>query len=107
MAESTKVPAKTDDGWEDVPTESQVVFDTIGDVFIGTFTGWTETVGKGIPQAHFTNADGSYFVNCGWSLKAQLREVKKGTLCRLEYTDSQDTGQESPMMIFKVQTKKR
>ena len=102
-----KTTATDDDGWEDVPAEVQVVFDTIGDVFTGRFEGWTESAGKGIPQAHFTNDEGQFFVNCGWSLKQQLRDVKKGTLCRLTYMDSRDTGNASPMMIFRVQTKAR
>ena len=103
---SVNTPATDDDGWEDVATETQVVFDTIGDEFIGVFQGWTETP-TGIPQAHFTNDAGQFFVNCGWSLKSQLRDVKKGTLCRLRFIDSQDTGQPSPMMIFRVSTKSR
>jgi len=103
---SVNTPANENDGWEDVAQESQVIFDTIGDTFIGVFQGWTETPGKGIPQAHFTNDEGQFFVNCGWSLKQQLREVKKGTLCRLMYVSNQDTGQDTPMMVFRVQTKK-
>ena len=101
------VPATDNDGWEDVVTESQVVFDKDGDEFIGTFQGWSET-DSGIPQAHFVNDElGACFINCGWSLKVQLREVKKGTLTRIRRIGTQDTGQKSPMVLFKVQTKRQ
>lgn len=95
-----------DDGWEDVPTEAKVEFEKDGDELIGIFTGWTET-DSGIPQAHFdTAAYGACFVNCGWDLKRQLREVKKGTLVRIRRTGERDTGQKSPMVLFRVQTKR-
>lgn len=98
------MPAKpqSDDGWTDVVTESQIVFDTIGDTFTGIFVGWSETDG-GIAQAHFRNDDGEFFTNCGWSLKQQLKAVKKGSLTKLTFTSEQDTGQPSPMRIFRVQ----
>jgi hypothetical protein len=97
-------PQNDDDGWTDVVTESQVVFDTIGDVFTGVFVGWSETDG-GIAQAHFKNSEGEFFTNCGWSLKQQLKTVKKGAQVRMTYTGDQDTGQASPMRIFRVQFK--
>lgn len=98
--------AAEDDGWEDVPTETQMVFDTDGDRFEGRFAGWTESA-KGIPQAHFTDAaNAAFFVNCGWSLKSQLKPIKVGTMVRITRTGTQDTGQESPMVLFRVQTKK-
>lgn len=100
------MPAKpqSDDEWTDVVTESQIVFDTIGDTFTGIFIGWSETDG-GIAQAHFKNGDGEFFTNCGWSLKQQLKAVKKGSLTKLTFTSEQDTGQPSPMRIFRVQYK--
>jgi hypothetical protein len=106
-ANSTTADEFTDDAeWEDVETESQIVFDTIGDEFIGEFVGWSESESKQIPQAHFKNAEGTYFTNCGWSLKQGLKDIKKGTVCRLLYVSTQPTGQATPMMIFKVQTKR-
>jgi hypothetical protein len=94
------------DGWEDVISESQYVFESFGDEFIGKLLGWSESANAGIPQAHFENATGKYFVNCGWSLKQQLKAVKVGTECRIVYVSDHDTGKESPMMIFKVQTRR-
>lgn len=94
------------DGWEDVVVESQVKMDTDGDVFIGTMQGWSET-DSGIAQAHFVNDEiGACFINCGWHLKMQLKEVRKGTLTRITRIGTQDTGQKSPMVLFKVQTKR-
>jgi hypothetical protein len=101
MADTKPAPANVDDGWQEVVTEGQVVFDTDGDEFIGQFTGWTET-DNGIPQAHFKNQSGEYFTNCGWSLKMQLKAVKKGEMVRIRRTGTQDTGQPSPMVLFQV-----
>jgi hypothetical protein len=96
-----------DDGWEEVPSESQITFPEDGDEFVGTFVGWSTTPGKNIPQAHFTNDDlGQGFVNCGFSLKQQLRDVKPGTLVKIRRTGTQDTGQDTPMVLFKVWTRK-
>jgi hypothetical protein len=96
-----------EDGWEEVPTESQILFPEDGDEFVGTFTGWSTTSGKGIPQAHFKNEEmGEGFVNCGASLKQQLRDVKPGTDVRIRRTGTQDTGQDTPMVLFKVWTRR-
>jgi hypothetical protein len=102
-----------DDGWDEVPTESQILFPEDGDEFVGTFVGWTTTSGKGIPQAHFKNVVsrtgeemGEGFVNCGASLKQQLRDVKTGTDVRIRRTGTQDTGQDTPMVLFKVWTRR-
>lgn len=95
-----------DGEWEDVETESQIIFDTFGDVFIGTMNGWSETE-NGIPQAHFLNADGAFFTNCGWSLKDQLKKVQKGKMVRITYVSDQPIpGRDTPMKIFKVAVKK-
>lgn len=96
----------SDDGWEDVVTESQVKLDTDGDEFIGTMQGWSETE-TGIAQAHFvSDGIGACFINCGWHLKMLLKEVRKGTLVRILRTGTQDTGQKTPMVLYKVQTKR-
>lgn len=96
-----------DDGWNEVPTESQITLSNDGDEFVGTFVGWSSTTGKNIPQAHFTNDEiGEGFINCGASLKQQLRDVKTGTQVKIRRTGTQDTGQETPMVLFKVWTRK-
>jgi hypothetical protein len=106
MASTTRTNADdNNDGWVDVLTETQFTFSAFGDTFTGTFVGWSESEGKGIAQAHFENETGQYFINCGWSLKQQLKLIKKGAECRLIYVSDLDTGQPTPMMIFKVQTR--
>lgn len=95
------------DGWEDVVTESQVKLDKDGDEITGVMQGWSET-DSGIAQAHFVNDElGTFFINCGWHLKMQLKEVRKGTLTRIRRIGTQDTGNASPMVLYKVQTKRQ
>jgi hypothetical protein len=95
-----------EDGWQDVEAEGQVKFDTVGDVFTGTFLGWSESE-SGIPQAHFASDElGKVFINCGWDLKRQLKDAHKGWMYRLTLTGFQDTGRDSRMMLFRVQFKK-
>src|SRR5271170_2208333 len=104
MAERNPTTKPADDeGWQDVETESQIVFDTIGDTFTGVFMGWSETDG-GIAQAHFINAAGEkFFTNCGWSLRQQLKAVKTRSEVKMTFTDIQDTGKAEPMRLFRVQ----
>lgn len=102
---NTKPDTATEEVWEDVPTEEKVNFTKIGDEFKGTFNGWSETA-SGIPQAHYINDDGEHFVNCGASLKRQLRNAKKGETHRLTYVSDLDTGKETPMQVFKVAVKR-
>lgn len=110
MVANTKDASATvsasDNEWTDVETEAQLSFNDIGEEFIGKFLGWSETK-TGIVQAHFENAEGAYFCNVGWSLKIQLKKVQVGSLVRLRYESDQDTGEASPMKIFRVQYKNR
>lgn len=91
--------------WQQIDTEAQVKFDTIGDVFIGKFLGWTKTDNE-IPQAHFDSSQGKVFINLGWDLKNKLRDAKVGTIYRIELIAMQDTGQASAMMVFNVRFRK-
>lgn len=104
---SANQTTSADEGWEEVPTESQITLTEDGDEFVGVFVGWSTTGVKQIPQAHFTNNDmGQGFINCGASLKQQLRDVKPGTHVKIRRVGTQDTGQETPMVLFKVWTRK-
>lgn len=96
----------SDDEWQDVETEGQVKFDIDGDEFIGKLLGWSET-DNGIAQAHFDSPNhGKVFINVGWDLKRQLKQVKVGTMCRITRIGVQDTGRDTPMVLFRVQTRK-
>ena len=100
MASSTRTD---DSGWNDVDEEQQMVFDTVGDVFIGKYDS-KDMAGK-IPQGHFSNDAGNYFSNLGHDLNRKLSKVPFGSLVRIELVDRMDTGQATPMNVFKVQYK--
>lgn len=92
--------------------ETKIVFDTIGDQFIGKFLG-TRTIEPSDPserpyvQARFEGTDGEvYFTNLGYSLRKGLRDVRAGHMVRVTYSDDLDTGQASPMKVFKVEVSK-
>lgn len=92
-------PAQTDE-------ETKIVFDTIGDEFIGTYLGMREVDGGEngkYKQARFKANDELYFVNANYSLRQGLKDVRIGSLARIEFTSEQDTGQASPMRVFTVQ----
>jgi hypothetical protein len=96
----------TDNEWEDVFIESLIKFNTLGDEFIGTFQGWSET-GNGITQAHWNSDEhGACFINMTADLKEKLKDARKGKIYRIRLVDFLDTGRDSPMMIFRVQTRK-
>jgi hypothetical protein len=97
--------ATANDEWRDVETESQIVFDTIGDVFIGQYLGMDTTPDGKITQAHFKNADGEYFTNAGWDLRKKLANVPTKATVRMEWESELDTGKETPMRVYKVQYK--
>jgi len=97
-----------DEEFDAIPQESQIIFNEDGDTFTGRFVGWTESEGRGIPQAHFEDQDGGrYFINCGWSLKQGLKPIKAdgSRLVRMTRTGTQNTGQKSDMVLFRVQHK--
>jgi hypothetical protein len=90
--------------------ETKIVFDTVGDEFIGVYLGMREVDGGQngtYKQARFSVDKDLYFVNANFSLRAGLKNVRTGTLTRVEFTSEQDTGQESPMRVFTVQTATR
>lgn len=92
----------TGDGFDDVETESRIVFDTIGDEFIGVYNGTTLTP-TGIPQAHFSNSDGEFFTNAGYDLNQKLQKCRTGRLTRIRLTDTLPIeGRETPMNVFQV-----
>lgn len=86
--------------------ETKIIFDTIGDEFIGTYLGMREVDGGengSYKQARFQVESDLYFVNANFSLRAGLKNVRNGSLVRIEFTSEQDTGQSSPMRVYTVQ----
>lgn len=116
MAES-KAPETT---WTTVSTgeaepETKIVFDSIGDEFVGVYLGMRvvdpqDITEKPYQQARFQGVGSDegtvYFTNAGFSLRAGLRDVRKGSLVRLTWESELDTGQSSPMKVFRVEVGK-
>jgi hypothetical protein len=92
---------QNEDGWTVVSAESQIVFENIGDEFIGTFMGM-DRLDSGVWQAHFTKDGEDFFTNAGYDLRRKLQKVPVKALTRMKFVDELDTGQETKMRIFDV-----
>lgn len=109
MATSDPTPEWTTVSEEEVD-EDKFQFDMIGEELIGTYLG-TRTLSNdngGYTQYRYELSDGQYvFVNGNYSLQAGMRNVRIGSLCRVTYIADKDTGQASPMRIYRVDVAKR
>lgn len=105
MAQQSSRYADTPDGWESTPKEAQVKLSKVGDVFIGQLISKSATA-TNIPQAHFTNDDGQFFLNCGVEVTRQLKVVPMGSIVRLEKIGEQDVGQDRTMDLVDVKFKR-
>jgi hypothetical protein len=86
-------------------TGTQIVFDTIGDTFIGMFTGKRHAVndGEDFTILTFTGTDGeAYQTNAGWKLSEGFSDIPSGTIVRIKYVKDVETGSPSPMKDFRV-----
>jgi|SRR5450755_1287490 hypothetical protein len=93
--------------WQTVVQESgtQIVFDTLGDVFVGQFTGARVVLADGEPFTilSFMGTDGqAYQTNAGWKLKAGFEDIEPGTIVRVMYVKDVDTGSPTPMKDFRI-----
>jgi hypothetical protein len=92
------------DNWTTVQDETQIKFDTDGDVFTGVLN--SMDVNGSIPQAHFTGTGEykgeEYFTNLGRDLQRKLEKVLLGSEVRITRTGTLDTGQSTPMTTYKV-----
>jgi hypothetical protein len=102
-----------DAGWhtvsEDEIDETKIVFETIGDKFVGIFRGTRvqNTEDGGYTQLRFTNASGkAFFTNANHSMLKGMETVKPGKMVRLVYVSDKDVGQKSPLRIFRVDVKR-
>lgn len=104
------------DGTADTAEETKIVFDSVGDEFTGLYLGmrlvepsdgsspYKQARFQGMPE---TDAAAElYFTNANHSLREGLKDVRKGTPVRLTFTDEIDTGQASPMKVFRIETGK-
>jgi hypothetical protein len=93
---------------EDEVDETKIVFDTIGDEFIGIYAGprVIENEDGKFTQYRFTVGDEHYFTNAGYSLMRGMSNVPKGSRVRIVFSSERDTQQDSPMKVFTVQVAK-
>lgn len=105
--------------WETAVPETgdQIVFDTIGDQFIGLYLGMRgvtveekdgrESVFKVLM---FTGTDGKpYQINAGWKLESAFDSaaVPERAIVRITYVKDVDTGRNDPMKDYRVEVAKR
>lgn len=106
-AESDNTNVPSDEQWNEVESEQQLVMDKEGDFFIGTFLGMDPPLSTGIVQGHFTDIqewpEGAYFMNLPRDLEQKLKKVPERSTVRIEWISSLNTGQKSKMRVFKVQ----
>ena len=95
------------EGAQESQEETKIVFDTIGDAFVGTYLGMREIDGENgkYKQARFEDETGNiYFCNANYDLRNGLKTVRAGSLVRVEYVADVSTGHpDNPMRAFRVQ----
>lgn len=100
--------------WETAVPETgdQIVFDTIGDEFVGLYHGKREvpvTEKDGRETSFlilmFTGTDGKpYQTNAGWKLEAGFQGIEPQSIVRITYVKDVDTGHKAnPMKDFRVE----
>lgn len=93
-----------------VEAESQIVLETEGEGFIGTYLEM-ESTQAGIVQVHLedvTDLNGTalgeaMFINATRDLINKLKKVPVKSQIRVEWVSSMDTGQKTPMRVYAVQ----
>lgn len=105
--------------WETAVPETgdQIVFDTIGDQFIGLYLGMRsvtveEKDGREseFKVLMFTGVDGKpYQINAGWKLESAFESaaVPERAIVRITYVKDVDTGRNDPMKDYRVEVAKR
>lgn len=109
----TGKPDTQESGWktvsEDEVDETKIVFDTVGDVFVGRYLGTRNLSNSdgGYTQIRFQGEDGAhYFTNANYSLQKSFTDMRPGTTCRVTFVSEKDTGQRSPMRVFRVDVRR-
>jgi len=101
--------------WDTVIQETgdQIVFDTVGDQFVGLYTGKREVTlddGQKFTLLTFMGPGMKrYQTNAGWKLENGFldAEIKRGDIVRVTYVQDIDTGRPSPMKDFRVEVARR
>lgn len=100
--------------WEIAHEESpdQIVFDTIGDEYVGLYLG-QETIefadkrsgeAKEFVQLRFRDPVGLRVINAGYDLLQAFAKIAPGTMCRVVLMKLVDVGQNDPMKSYRVWT---
>lgn len=89
---------------EDDVEETKHVFEALNVPFIGVYAGLriVETAEGKFTQFKFDKPEGRYFITASWNLIQGMQRVREGQTCRITWIGERDTGQLSPMRIFKV-----
>ncbi len=98
--------------WSEVAAEGQIILEVEGEGIIGRYLGQDPPNINGIVQSHWDNVtdlDGKplggdeWFFNLTRDLIRKLAKVPVKSTVRLQWVSSMDTGQKTPMRIFRVQ----
>lgn len=104
--ESEGANANSPEQWDEVESESQIVMEREGDAFTGRLLGIDPPMQSGIIQAHFDNVvdspPGDYFMNLTKDLVNKLKKVPEKATVRIKWESSLNTGQITPMRVYKV-----
>lgn len=108
----TTAGADANSEWNEVLGEGQILLEAEGEGFIGRYLGQDAPNANGIVQSHWDNVtdlnhaplDGDeWFFNLTRDLTRKLTKVPEKSMVRLEWVSSMQTGQKTPMRVFKVQ----
>lgn len=93
---------------DDDVEETKHSFDDMNVPFIGTYRGARiiETDEGKFTQFLFDVEGQRYFINAGFNLIQGMRKVLMGQTCRITWINNRDTGQETPMRVFRVDVAK-
>jgi hypothetical protein len=95
----------------EVESEAQIVLEAEGEGVIATWVGMDPPNANGIIQGHFEDVNDlneqwlgdAFFMNLTRDLERKMRKVPEKATVRLEWVSSMNTGQKTPMRVFKVQ----
>lgn len=117
---TTSVDKTAPENWEwEVKTEGaaiKVIFDTIGDVFIGQYLNrehiQNEPAADGSNRSFYTfnfrgTDDDVYTIGESYALTEAMEDIDPGMWCRITYVRDVPTARKlNPMKAFKVETRK-
>jgi hypothetical protein len=101
--------------WVTVHEEAgdQIIFDTIGDQFVGTYFGsevvdapTKENPDNTFVQLKFKNDAGVFVTNAGYELEKAFGKIEPGSLVRITLIKFLNVNQASPMKSFRVDVAK-